>query len=188
MMTTRETTSLPPLLERIVAWGRATANVLALVMIGSRARGGSRPAPDVFSDFDIEVIAEDVGTLAHDDRWWRQFGEVWVHWFDEDPDEPTRLIVYEDAEKVDFSLYDRSRILRQREKLDQLYERGYVVLLDKERLAATLPAPTGAPQARPKPTQAEFGPVVNEFWFEAFTSRTTSSATSYGLSSFETGR
>jgi aminoglycoside 6-adenylyltransferase len=160
--------SPPPLLERIIAWATSEANILALIMTGSRARAGQLPPPDEFSDFDLEVIADDVNLLVGEDRWWRQFAPVWVYWFDEDPLEPTRLIVYDNAQKVDFSLYGRERILHQREKLDPLYERGYRVLLDKQQLTADLPPPTGAFPVAPAPTQAEFTSVVNEFWFEAF--------------------
>lgn len=160
------TSQQPNLLEAIVAWARSDPNVLALVMTGSRARAGA--SPDGFADFDLEIIAEDVQALVRDDRWWRAFGEVWVYWFDEDPEEPTRLIVYENGQKVDFSLYGRERIHKQRENLDELYERGYRVLVDKERLTAELPKPTGAFPVRSLPTQDEFTAVVYEFWFEAF--------------------
>lgn len=160
------TTQQSSLLEVIVAWARSDPNVIALVMTGSRARAGA--SPDGFADYDLEVIAEDVQALVRDDRWWRAFGTVWVYWFDEKPERPTRLIVYENAQKVDFALHGRERILKQRQKLTNLYDRGYRVLVDKEHLTADLPKPAGGFPVKSLPTQDKFTAVVNEFWFEAF--------------------
>ena len=156
------------MLGRIAEWARSDPNVVALVLTGSHARVTNSPPPDAFSDLDVEVIADDVSTFVRDDDWWRRLGDVWVYWFDESPGEPSRLIVYEPGQKVDFSLHGRQRIVGQRERLDQLYERGYRVLLDKEQLTAELPPPSGQSPQRRLPTQAEFTAVVNEFWFEAF--------------------
>jgi aminoglycoside 6-adenylyltransferase len=161
------TDSAAMLLERIVAWSRANPNVLALIMTGSRARVGGRP--DEFSDYDLEIIAEDTATLRDDDAWLRAFAPVMVYLpLDEGQRYPTRLVFYEGGMKVDFTLATRDRVTDMaRAGLDDLYRRGYKVLLDKQRLTDALPPPTGAFPKRPRPSPEAFYAVVTEFWFEA---------------------
>src|SRR5690606_13221211 len=71
--------------------------------------------------------------------------------------------------KVDFTIADRRRIESMLElgSLDDLYERGYLVLLDKDGLTTTLPASNGASPQLCFPSEAEFTATVTEFWFEA---------------------
>ncbi len=156
------------LLARIVAWAAGDANVRALIMTGSRARGDGHV--DEFSDFDIEIIADEPAALVRVDGWWRAFGRVWVclptisgrrH--------ETRLVLYEGGMKVDFSLCGRERLAAMvaAKALDGLYERGYRVLIDKDGRTNALPAPSGAFPAKKPPGQTEFTAVVDEFWFEA---------------------
>ena len=99
---------------------------------GSRARADGRV--DEFSDFDLEIIADQPELLAGDDAWFRCFGRVWVHL----PTtirarHETRLVFYEGGMKVDLSLCGRERVraMVEAKTLDGLYERGYRVLLDK---------------------------------------------------------
>ncbi len=157
-----------PLLDRVVAWARADANVVALIMTGSRARIGGHV--DEFSDFDLEIICERNDPLVDDDAWLRAFAPILVYLpLREDQPYPTRLVFYEGGSKVDFTLATRQRIapMIAAPKLDGLYERGYIVLLDKHGVTAGLPAPTGAFPKRTPPAREEFLAVVTEFWFEA---------------------
>ena len=156
------------LLATIIAWAEANANVRALIMTGSRGRGDGRV--DEFSDIDIEIIADPLELLIDDDAWFRSLGRVWVHL----PTiirerHETRLVFYDGGVKVDFSLCGRERVstMVESKTLDGLYERGYRVLLDKDGIAATLPAATGAFPTKELPGQADFAATVEEFWFEA---------------------
>jgi aminoglycoside 6-adenylyltransferase len=156
------------LLARIVAWARADANVLALVLTGSRARGDG--SVDEFSDFDLEIIAEMPEALIRDDAWLRGFGRVWVCLPTiKGPRHETRLIFYEGGYKVDFSLcgVERVREMADAGALDDLYQRGYRALVDKPGMTADLPASAGQSPVKPLPGQAEFSAAVEEFWFEA---------------------
>jgi len=156
------------LLASIVAWAQATANVRALIMTGSRARGDGRV--DEFSDLDIEIIADDPEPLMRDDAWWRAFGRVLVHLPTIiRPRHETRLVFYEGGMKVDFSICGRERVgvMVESQALNRLYERGYRVLVDKDGITGRLPAATGSFVPNELPAQAEFVAVVNEFWFEA---------------------
>lgn len=51
--------------------------------------------------------------------------------------------------------------------LDELYVRGYKVLLDKKGLAEGLPVAGRIPQSGSRPDQPEFSRLESEFWFEA---------------------
>lgn len=156
------------LLDKIVIWAQGNDNIIALIMTGSRTRRGS--TVDEFSDFDLELIASDPRLLSAEDGWMRLFADVWtVQAFDEGQAYPTRLIIYEGGHKVDFTLADRARVDRMvtGQKLNNLYGRGYRVLVDKESVTVNLPQPADAFPIVALPTQAEFDAVVGEFWFEA---------------------
>lgn len=84
------------------------------------------------------------------------------------PDEwAARLVVYRGGRKVDFILAGTSRLHDQAGGLGDLYQRGFLVHLDKSGVTAALPTPTGAAPVPPWPTAAEFDHALDEFWFEA---------------------
>jgi len=156
------------LLRTIVNWAERDANVLCLVVTGSRAQGAG--PEDDFSDIDLEVIAENIPPLAETDEWLRQFAPLWIYLpLYQDQGYATRLIWYEGGIKVDFTLADSRRLLQMIEhgQLDELYRRGYRVLIDKVGLTADLPSPTGDFPIVTLPDQREFQAVVEGFWFEA---------------------
>lgn len=156
------------LLQKIVAWGLANPNVAAIISTGSSARGAE--ATDEYSDLDIEIIAYNPAPLATDDAWLSEFGPIWVsQYFDEGQPNPTRLIYFEGATKVDFTIagVDRISAMAVAGALDDLYQRGYQVHIDKDRITDGLPPATGAPPETRLPTENEFAETVNEFWFEA---------------------
>lgn len=156
------------LLDSIVMWGRSDANIVALVLTGSRARADGWA--DDLSDLDVEVVAIDVAALAEDDGWIHALGEVLVHLsLANEPGPATRLVFYEGGDKVDFTLCGRSRLqaMTVSGRLNDLYERGYRVLLDKEGLTRGLPAARGRRPSRRLPDQVDLDAVVTEFFFEA---------------------
>ena len=62
--------------------------------------------------------------------------------------------------KVDFSLCGRERLsaMVEAQVLDNLYERGHRVLVDKARITSHLPAATGEPPERSCPARRNFPP------------------------------
>lgn len=125
--------------ERILAWAERDENVRALIQTGSQARGDGRS--DEFSDLDVEVVVREPQLLVQSDAWFEELGEIWTMLRFDELKYPTRLVIYEGGAKVDFGIAGRERLDEMRETLDGLYERGYRVLLDKDGLAADLPAP-----------------------------------------------
>jgi aminoglycoside 6-adenylyltransferase len=156
------------LLDKVVHWATSRSDILALIMTGSRAR------PDVsvdeHSDYDLEIFTSKSGLYTASDAWMSEIGKVWVYLPEEMAGRcETRLIVFEGGVKVDFAILPVNALkdVVESQKLDELYERGYRVLVDKSGLAARLRPPSCLPPARRTPTEAEFQANVREFWFEA---------------------
>lgn len=157
-------------LNAIVQWATHRPQVQAIVLTGSLARADG--SIDEYSDIDVEVITSDPETLESDDLWLVEFGEPAIvirlrtgeqqRW-------ATRLVIYSDGGRVDFTIAGTDRIesMAETDRLNDLYERGYRVLLDKSSITAGLPA--ASRKARPSglPTQHAFTTAVEEFWFEA---------------------
>jgi len=157
------------LVSRLMTWAETDDNIRAVIQTGSSSRGPDQA--DRFSDRDIEIIARETAPLLADDAWIHDVGQVMVaEYLDNGPDDPhTRLVFFEGGRKIDFSIAGRSRLDEMTEtgQLNDLYERGYWVLLDKDGLAARLPDPTGAAPRKPLPSAADFAETVSVFWFEA---------------------
>jgi len=80
-----------------------------------------------------------------------------------------RLVVYRDHTKIDFALWPvelLQRVVEQQMSTDML-DWGYRVLLDKDGLAARLPAPTRTAHIPPIPTEQDYLALIEEFWWES---------------------
>ena len=155
-------------LTEIIRWADGRPDISALVMTGSRAqRDGT---VDDLSDYDLEIFTSDPESYTSSDAWMSDIASVWVYL----PTTrnglcETRLIIFEGGIKVDFSiravelLQDMVRFQR----ADELYDRGYRVLIDKKGLASQLPPSSYKSSVRRLPTEAEFEAAIEEFWFEA---------------------
>ncbi|BBH12399.1 aminoglycoside 6-adenylyltransferase [Chromobacterium haemolyticum] len=155
-------------LENAIAWAQQRPDVDALILTGSFARDDG--SVDIHSDLDLEIISPDPAALATDDGWLRDIGPlITVLRLGEGQAWPTRLAIYADGVKIDFTLAGPARLQAMRKDgLDPLYQRGYRVLLDKTGVAQGLPAPHGRPAAPALPCEERFRERVEEFWFEAF--------------------
>ncbi|KMN83798.1 hypothetical protein VK98_01175 [Chromobacterium sp. LK11] len=155
-------------LQSATAWAHSRPDVDALILSGSFARDDG--SVDIHSDLDLEIISPDPAALAADDGWLRDIGPLLtVLRLGEGQAWPTRLSIYADGVKIDFTLAGPARLQAMRELgLDPLYQRGYRVLLDKTGVTQGLPAPQGRPAAPALPNAERFRERVEEFWFEAF--------------------
>lgn len=157
------------LLRSILAWAENDERVDGVVQTGSRARGRR---VDAFSDLDIELVGPRPLDLAGDSSWIDDFGEVMVTLALENDQPgglgwPTRLVVFAEGRKVDFMLAGWPRIEEMaRHGLDDLYDHGYVVHLDKTGQTSRLPRPRLEPPTPRPPSQVEFSSIESEFWFE----------------------
>lgn len=154
------------MLDKILEWAKQNSNVIAVIITGSRSREDSQI--DEFSDYDIEFILKNPQELVSNNDWLSTFGKIVVYLsFNEGQDFPSRLVFYEGMIKVDFTLAGENRIKDMiTNGLDDLYQRGYKVLLDKDNITARLPK-SGSTSPVKLPTEEEFMETVSEFWFEA---------------------
>lgn len=152
-------------IERVVGWAKKDPRVTAVILTGSRGRA---ERVDRFSDLDVELIGPRPQDLAADDGWISHVAQPMVMLPFDEHDLTTRLVVLPQGRKIDFSLSPEARIMHMVERgLDDLYNRGYRVLLDKTGLTERLPDATRIPEVSPRPEQGEFTRLESEFWFEA---------------------
>jgi aminoglycoside 6-adenylyltransferase len=80
-----------------------------------------------------------------------------------------RLVLYEDRTKVDFALWPAALVqqLVDWQRLPDLLDWGYQILLDKDDLVVGLPAPTYRAHIPARPTEQAYLALVEEFWWES---------------------
>jgi aminoglycoside 6-adenylyltransferase len=134
-------------LAQLTDWALKNESVRAMVLTGS---GGARDA-HCLSDRDIEIYCTDVDGLLADESWWMGLGQVLVVERLENPGRhPTRLVYYVGG-KLDFNLLRAERLG------DQVYDRPFQVLVDKDGTAPSEVTPsTWAP-----PDASKFDESVN---------------------------
>ncbi|WP_282791935.1 aminoglycoside 6-adenylyltransferase [Streptomyces sp. CC224B] len=152
------------IVERVLEWARRRPDVRAVLRTGSRARRDG--TVDAFSDHDIELYTTDPGRYDTGD-WVEELGPVVVQVGLEGPwENPARLVFFEGGVKVDFQVVPAARLEKlAAEGLDELHERGYEVLWDRDGATARLPE-AGGTVAAELPDAEEFAEVCAEFWFE----------------------
>lgn len=158
------------MLEKIVEWGKKEDVVRTLILLGSRA---FQQPVDRFSDYDISVFCTADVSYTGSEIWLAQFVNVLVCVKEKvvckGKTFPSRLVIFEDGVKVDFSFLSLD-ILDQIAKSSSLpddYNLGYKILLDKDGRAARMLPPQFEIKAI-KPSEQEFHEVVKEFWFEIY--------------------
>ncbi|MBA3602975.1 MAG: aminoglycoside 6-adenylyltransferase [Parachlamydiaceae bacterium] len=158
------------MLGKIVKWGKEEEAVRALFLLGSRA--GRQPV-DNFSDYDLSVFCNADESYTESESWLTQFGNVLVcieeKIFYKEKTFPSRLVIFEDGIKVDFSFLSIDVLdqIMQSSSLPDDYNLGYKILLDKDNRAARMLLSQFDVNAV-KPSEQEFHEVVKEFWFEVY--------------------
>lgn len=155
-------------LKKILDWAEKDNSVKMLIQTGSHVRTDN--TVDDLSDFDIEVFVDDLNKFSDSDAWMKEIDEVWMYMpLTNSVGDPTRLVIFKDGIKVDFTLNNLSEIEKiKKEGYDDYFNKGFKVLLDKDDLGKDLPPPSYKTQPTKKPTQKEFTALVEEFFFEAY--------------------
>lgn len=158
------------MLEKIVEWGKKEDVVRALILLGSRA--GRQPV-DRFSDYDISVFCSSDASYTGSESWLAQLGNVLVCVKEKVVCKgkmfPSRLVIFEDGVKVDFSFLSVDALdqIAQNKSLPDDYNHGYNILLDKDQKTSGIIPPQFEVKAI-KPSEQEFQELVKEFWFEVY--------------------
>ena len=68
-----------PFLREVTRWAAARADLLALALVGSHARGAATETSDV----DLVLITTDPQRYLRDTRWLQRFGEIIKHQYED---------------------------------------------------------------------------------------------------------
>ena len=152
--------------KQVVAWAAGTDNVRAVILTSSRTN--PELPVDFLSDYDIELFVRGLQPFLASDVWLERFGSILVRW----PHEPvdygdatTRLVLYEDAPRIDFQIKMISVLSGYVSELPDFYDIGYEVLLDKDGAARGLPPPTYTAFHTRPPTEKEYTELTRHFWW-----------------------
>lgn len=155
-------------IERIIKWGQTTHEVRAMILTGSRA---SRNQTDFLSDYDIAIFGNDCNFIS-DDRWIENIDNYLICIHDKfiflSYTIPTRLTIFKDISKVDFSFYPLEILSQLISDLPDAYNAGYGILIDKDELLRDMPLPDYKAYQCRKPDEKEFKRNFDEFWFEVY--------------------
>jgi aminoglycoside 6-adenylyltransferase len=129
---------------------------------------------DIFSDYDVILVATDIYLFHEDESWLEEFGKVLVVYRDPIHTEYgcerfARITQYEDGLKIDFTVYPvelLQRIVADPVLPDHL-DVGYTILLDKDQLTAGIRPPTFAAYIPTPPIERVYQTRVQEFFHEA---------------------
>ncbi|WP_353718887.1 aminoglycoside 6-adenylyltransferase [Dyadobacter sp. 676] len=165
-MTSRSTFRM---MELILEVARNDSRILAVLQDGSRSNPNI--VPDIFQDFDIIYVVEDLAPFLRDHSWTDVFGERMIMQMPEDMElyPPSAelagafsyLMLFTDGNRIDL-------VMTPLEKLDQFTGDSLCkVLLDKAGIfsASPLRAVSDAGYHIQKPSARSFTDCCNEFWF-----------------------
>jgi aminoglycoside 6-adenylyltransferase len=153
----------PAVIDRIRTWARSWGSVRAVILTSSRA--DPRRTPDLMSDYDLQVFVRDTDAVIRDDAWLEPFGAVVVRW----PLRPrptfspawvTQLVLFTDGLRIDF------QFTAGKERLADEHDPYYVVLVDKDGIAASWAPPAEYPPEITPPTEETYRQTMNDFWWD----------------------
>lgn len=159
------------IIEKIISWASAHPDIRALILEGSMVSGQET---DELSDYDLNFYMLNPDVFAEHNEWLYQFDDVIVYqkpdFMYEQSHIPSRLVVYENSPRVDFSFWNVDILKKfvQKQHLPEFYKNGYGILLDKDGLASKLPEPTHDGYIISKPSKDELLKTIYDFWYEAY--------------------
>jgi aminoglycoside 6-adenylyltransferase len=142
-----------------------------MILTSSRARGDE--TVDALSDYDVIVAVTDADAFARDTDWARACGAPLARWGDEHEvlglTTFFRGVVYEDGVKIDWTIWPDELLERvaAAEPLPEDLDVGYRVLLDKDGRTSGWKPATYRAHIPAKPSAAEYGALVEEFWWSS---------------------
>jgi aminoglycoside 6-adenylyltransferase len=153
------------LLDAIIRFAETCDAVTALILIGSQARDENKA--DEFSDTDLILVVTDAGPFLQSDSWLGEIGGYHVSFT-----EPTiggqmeRRVLFDGAQDVDFVIVGTDAAAQTLKTGDaqQILSRGYKVLAAKRGFAVP-PIPHAIRSAFRPAAEAEFGNLVQDFWY-----------------------
>jgi aminoglycoside 6-adenylyltransferase len=160
-----------PVIRRLHDWAAGQDDVRAMLLTSTRAVPGA--GVDALSDYDITLVVRDVALRATDRGGIDAFDEVLIAYWDPlkaDPESGLitsgKIVQYADGLKIDVILWPVAMMahLARQPALPAELDAGYRVLLDKDGLATSLPAPTGRGYTPDPPDRETYLRNVNDFF------------------------
>jgi aminoglycoside 6-adenylyltransferase len=159
-------------INKIKDWAESRPDIRAVLLTSSRARPDTKL--DVFSDYDVILVAKDIRPYLEDESWMGDFGRVLVVYREHMQPESgfdrfIRVTQYEDGLKIDFTLWPVGLLKRAaaEPKPPGYLDDGYKVILDKDGLTVGMAAPTYQVFVPTVPTHAEYHTCVEYFFVNA---------------------
>ncbi len=159
------------IIDYLTGWAAADPRIRAVIWTSTRTN--PEAAVDALSDYDIILVVAALDPFL-DDGWLGDFGDVLVLYRDPVRQEAggpqfTRVTQYESGLKIDFTVMPAARWQRWTASPDLPADLdvGYRVLLDKDGLAAGLPAPTYTAYIPNPPDEAAYRERIETFFHEA---------------------
>ena len=156
--------------EQLITWGVRQEPVRAMLLTSSRAIPGN-PAVDQYSDYDVILALRDVRPFHESRDWLAAFGTVLAMYADPMYEEDSlswsaNVVQFADGLKIDFTLWPVEMLRRaaRQAALPPELDAGYVVLLDKDGLAAGLQPPSYRGYLPQPPTEARYHAEIENFF------------------------
>lgn len=154
--------------ELILGYAKEDPRIVAVYMNGSRCNPNVKK--DIFQDYDIVYVVEEVKPFREDKNFPHIFGEMLVM------QEPDCNVLYDDVEDIDhrygylMQFMDGNRIdltLISKEKAQSTYldDKLTLALLDKIGILPVIGEPTDIDYHVKKPTEEMYFNCCNEFWW-----------------------
>jgi aminoglycoside 6-adenylyltransferase len=160
------------MIEKLTSWAKTRSDIRAVILTSSRANPNA--VIDAFSDYDVILVVTELSAFVPNDDWLHELGDPLTIFRDKTRtlhglDKCSRLVLYMDGVKVDFTLWPTPllRAVLEQEHIIEELDVGHEVLLDKDGLTRGLGKPTFRAHIPKRPTQAEFTDLVEEFWWES---------------------
>lgn len=159
------------ILNKIVNWAEKESEIRTIILEGSQA---SNSPTDELSDYDLNVFVVNPDKYTSDNNWINNFDKVLVYqkekFFYKNIEIPTRLVLYKNNPRVDFSFWPinvLNEIIENR-ILPESCRNGYKVLLDKDKITDNIILPDYDGFIITQPTEDELLTTMYNFWFEAY--------------------
>ena len=153
--------------DLILSIAKKDARVRAVVLNGSRANPNI--SPDIFQDFDIAFLVDNLKSIVEDKNWHKQFGEILIMQTPETMNDPapdnngkfTYLLLFTDGNRIDLNLIPIEQVST------LAHDSLAVPLLDKDHILPKFPEANESSYYPRPPTAKNYADCTNEFWWVA---------------------
>ena len=161
-------------ISELVRWAEQLSSIRAMLLTSTRAIPGA--SVDIFSDYDVVLVVEDIHPFFKDRSWLEDFGKVLVVYWDpihRDPDYEIEKVAnvtqYAEGLKIDFTLWpvELMRKIVQAPALTAELDAGYRILMDKDGLTEGMKPPTYSAYIPVPPTDEAYQKWIEDFFSDA---------------------